>query len=133
MKRFGTIMMAALLSMGAIRLAAAAPESQAPSVRVEEVSTLDRSEPKTYVGTIGASDTVDIVARVSGTLEQRPFKEGSMVKKGDLLVQFDKKAAEAEGYDMTIAVLVTNTQEFLDVIPAKTGEIKEQETLFTIV
>ena len=60
-------------------------------------------------------------------------KDGDVVKKGELLVQFDKEAAEAEGYDMTIAVLVTNTQEFLDVIPAKTGEIKEQETLFTIV
>ena len=60
-------------------------------------------------------------------------KDGDVVKKGELLVQFDKEAAEAEGYDMTIAVLVTNTQEFLDLIPAKTGEIKEQETLFTIV
>ena len=95
MKRFGTIMMAALLSMGAIRLAAAAPESQAPSVRVEEVSTLDRGEPKTYVGTIGASDTVDIVARVSGTLEQRPFKEGSMVKKGDLLYEIEDTIYDA--------------------------------------
>lgn len=95
MKRFGTIMMAMLLSAGAIRLAAAAPESQAPSVRVEEVSMLDRSEPKTYVGTIGASDTVDIVARVSGTLEQRPFKEGSMVKKGDLLYEIEDTIYDA--------------------------------------
>ena len=60
-------------------------------------------------------------------------KDGDIVKKGDLLVEFDKKAVEAEGYDMTIAVLVTNSQEFLDVIPAEPGEIKEQEKLFTIL
>ena len=60
-------------------------------------------------------------------------KDGDMVKKGELLVEFDKKAVEAEGYDMTIAVLVTNSQEFLDVIPAEPGEIKEQEKLFTIL
>lgn len=64
-------------------LSAAAPQAQAPSVRVEEVTMIDRSEPKTYVGTVAAADTVNIVARVSGTMEKAPFKEGSMVRKGD--------------------------------------------------
>ena len=70
-------------------LSAAAPQAQAPSVRVEEVTMIDRSEPKTYVGTVAAADTVNIVARVSGTMEKAPFKEGSMVRKGDLLFEIE--------------------------------------------
>ncbi len=60
-------------------------------------------------------------------------KDGEMVKKGDLLVEFDKAAVEAEGYDTTVIVVVTNTQEFLDVIPAGEGETEPTKTLFTIV
>lgn len=60
-------------------------------------------------------------------------KENDMVKKGDLLVEFDKDAVEAEGYDTAIAVIVTNTREFLDVIPAGQGETHVKKTLFTIV
>lgn len=60
-------------------------------------------------------------------------KDGDMVKKGDLLVEFDKAAVEAEGYDTTVIVVVTNTQEFLDVIPAGEGETEPTKTLFTIV
>lgn len=59
--------------------------------------------------------------------------DGDVVKKGDLLVEFDKKAIEAEGYDSVVTVLVTNTQEFLDVVPAGSGEVKAQQTIFTVV
>ncbi len=77
-------------------LSAAAPQEQAPSVRVEEVTMIDRSEPKTYVGTVAAADTVNIVARVSGTMEKAPFKEGSMVRKGDLLFEIEDTTYAAD-------------------------------------
>lgn len=60
-------------------------------------------------------------------------KENDTVKKGDLLVEFDRDAVEAEGYDPTVAVIVTNTSDFLDVIPAGQGETEANATLFTIV
>lgn len=60
-------------------------------------------------------------------------KDGDVVKKGDLLVEFDKKAIEEEGYDTAVMVVVTNSQEFLDVVPAEGGEIKAQQTMFTVV
>lgn len=60
-------------------------------------------------------------------------EDGAVVKKGDLLVEFDKKAIEEEGYDTTVTVLVTNSQEFLDVVPAKSGAVKTRQTIFTIV
>lgn len=60
-----------------------------PSVRVEKASELTESEAKTYVGTVSASKTVDIVARISGVLWEAAFKEGSLVKKGDLLFRIE--------------------------------------------
>ncbi len=60
-----------------------------PAVRVEKATLLDRSEPKLYVGTVSASEEVDVVARISGELWKVAFKEGSLVKKGDLLFQIE--------------------------------------------
>ncbi len=54
MKRFETILLIALLLVGTFRLAAASQGNTTPSVQVEEVSMLDRGEPKTYVGTVEA-------------------------------------------------------------------------------
>ena len=75
--------------------AAGPQQAQAPSVRVAEVTTVDRSEPKSYVGTIVADETVDIVARVSGTLEKADFKEGSMVKAGEPLFEIEDTVYDA--------------------------------------
>ena len=75
---------------------------------------------------------VDTV-KLDGKYFKAHVKDGDIVKKGDTLVEFDKKAVEGEGYDTTITVLVTNTQEFLDVVPAGQGELESGQTLFTIV
>jgi len=38
-----------------------------------------------YQGTLGAIESVEIRARVEGTLERAPFKEGTLVRKGQLI------------------------------------------------
>ena len=43
-----------------------------------------------YEGTIGAIDHVDIRARIEGTLDRAPFKEGDLVHKGDLIFQIQQ-------------------------------------------
>ncbi|MEM7304493.1 MAG: efflux RND transporter periplasmic adaptor subunit, partial [Pseudomonadota bacterium] len=43
-----------------------------------------------YTGTVQAYKTVDLVARVSGTLESMSFQPGSFVKKGELLFTIEK-------------------------------------------
>ncbi len=75
---------------------------------------------------------VDTV-KLDGKYFKAHVKDGDIVKKGDALVEFDKKAIESEGYDTTITVLVTNTQEFLDVVPVGQKELESGQTLFTIV
>lgn len=43
-----------------------------------------------YQGTIGAIENVEVRARVQGTLERAPFKEGGLVRKGDLIFQIQQ-------------------------------------------
>ncbi len=86
---FQKIMMAAVCGAALLELQAAGAGAAVPSVRAEKVTELSRTEPKTYVGTVAASETVDIVARISGVIWEKAFKEGSLVKKGDLLFRIE--------------------------------------------
>ena len=52
---------------------------------VAEVERRDVTPSFFYVGRVEAVETVELVARVEGFLEQRDFREGGHVEKGDLL------------------------------------------------
>ena len=80
-------MMTALLCATVVWSARAA--AVLPAVRVEKVGEISRTEAKTYVGTVHGSETVDIVARINGVMWKSAFKEGSIVRKGDLLFQIE--------------------------------------------
>ncbi len=78
-------------------------ERPPPGVVVVPVQTKDVSSAIEYVGRTNASQRVDIRARVSGTLVERPFEEGEAVEQGAMLFKIDpseleasKAAAEAE-------------------------------------
>lgn len=43
-------------------------------------------------------------------------KQNQIVKAGDLLVKFDFEAIKKEGYDLTTEIVITNTNDFLDVV-----------------
>ena len=81
-----------------------------PSVRVEKVSETDSTEPKVYVGTVAASETVDIVARINGVMWKSAFREGSLVKKGELLFQFEDTIYK-ENVNVAKATLKQNLAE----------------------
>jgi len=57
-----------------------------------------------YTGRLAAVNTVDIRSRVSGYLESIHFKEGAIVKKGDLLYIIDPRPYQAR-YDQAVANL----------------------------
>lgn len=59
-------------------------------------------------------------------------KEGDIVKKGDLLIEFDMEAIKKEGYPVTTPVVVTNTDEFEDVIVVSSGNVKAGEELLQL-
>src|SRR5438552_8451845 len=54
-----------------------------------ERGVIDQDE---YVGRFVAVDSVEIRARVSGYLDQIHFRDGQMVKQGDLLFTIDKRS-----------------------------------------
>lgn len=61
------------------------PQVVVATVRRETVPISDD-----YEGTLGAIDSVEVRARVVGTLESAPFKEGELVQKGDLIFRIQQ-------------------------------------------
>ena len=54
------------------------------------------------------------------------------VKKGDLLVEFDLEAIKNEGYDPTVMVIVTKTDNLKSVEPLTIGEVDTSSRLLKI-
>ena len=62
-----------------------------PTVTVSKPIERGITEQDEYVGRFVAVDSVEIRARVSGYLDQIHFRDGQMVKQGDLLFTIDKR------------------------------------------
>ena len=57
---------------------------------------------------------------------------GDEVKKGDLLLTFDKEAIVAEGYEITTPVVVTNTADFKQVNGLAEKQVKKGDVIINI-
>lgn len=66
-----------------------------PPVRIATASVQDVPVTVRTIGTVLAHSTVVIKSQVDGPLLSAPFKEGQMVKKGDLLFQIDPAPFQA--------------------------------------
>ena len=74
---------------GGQRRAASAP------VRVAAVTRRDMPVVEHTLGKVIANTMIQVTARVQGVLDSAKFKEGQLVKKGDLLFQIDPRGFEA--------------------------------------
>ena len=75
-----------------------APQSAAaspPQVVVAAVEQRDVPIVREWIGQLDGSENVDIRARVSGYIQEIAFKEGTVVKAGDLLLRIDPRPLEA--------------------------------------
>lgn len=70
-------------------------EPPPPEVTVGKAISRDLVEWDEYVGRLAAIDDVELRARVSGYLEKTHFKDGQMVKAGDLLFTIDPRPYQA--------------------------------------
>lgn len=75
--------------------AAVAAQPPPRPVAVAKVTTKDVPLYLDEIGTCAAYETVEIKAQVSGQIISREFKDGSDVKKGDLLFKIDSRPYEA--------------------------------------
>lgn len=86
---------AALFSVLCAGIAAAQGNAPPPAVTVSPVATKQITETGDYVGRVAAIYRVDIVARISGFIEERHFNEGQTVKAGDLLFRIEPDTYKA--------------------------------------
>ncbi|HWY87511.1 MAG TPA: efflux RND transporter periplasmic adaptor subunit [Gemmataceae bacterium] len=69
---------------------------QAPVVPVSQAVQREVTDYVDFTGRTDAVNTVNIVPRVTGYLVKMPFKEGSLVKKDDLLFEVDPRPYQAQ-------------------------------------
>jgi len=72
-------------------------------------------------------DTVNL----NGTGFESFVKEGSKVKRGDLLLKVDLELIKKEGYDLTTMVIITNKASFSKIEPSW-GEKTTKETIISL-
>ncbi|MDU4736278.1 MAG: beta-glucoside-specific PTS transporter subunit IIABC [Thomasclavelia ramosa] len=74
-------------------------------------------------------DTVQL----EGKYFKAHVKKGDRVKTGDVLVTFDLEAISKEGYCLETPVIITNTADYLDIIPIKEKYCHLEEDILTVV
>lgn len=94
------LLIAAAGTIGAIKVEAsdAAPKGAPPATTVDVAEVVSRNivDWQNYSGKLEAVDRVEIRPLVGGTLTAVHFKDGSLVKKGDLLFTIDPRPYAAE-------------------------------------
>jgi membrane fusion protein, multidrug efflux system len=83
------------LAAGLDHSVGAPPQAPTPAVTVAEATLGPITPSASYVGRVQAVNTVNLVARVSGFLQQLHFREGQRVKIGDLLFTIEQDTYQA--------------------------------------
>ncbi|MHC5249416.1 beta-glucoside-specific PTS transporter subunit IIABC [Enterococcus sp. LJL90] len=74
-------------------------------------------------------DTVNLEGRYFDAL----VKQGDRVKEGELLLTFDKEKIIEAGYSIVTPVVISNTNDFLDVLETKSGKTNFSDALLTVI
>ena len=96
-----------------------------PSLHAIGITTDKGAEILIHVG----MDTVQL----EGKHFNAKIKQGDKVKKGQLLLEFDKAAIEKEGYSTITPVLITNSDSYLDVIETDKRKVDRNSELLTVI
>lgn len=88
-----------------------------------------------------AANGVEILIHIgvnTVSLKGKHFKsyveQGQSIQAGDLLVEFDSKGIIADGYPTITSIVVTNMQQFADVLTASdSGSIQEGGALLKLI
>jgi PTS system beta-glucosides-specific IIC component len=60
-------------------------------------------------------------------------KQGDKIKQGDLLLEFDIEKIKAAGHSIISPIVITNTDDFADVVPAESGDVNVGDEIITIL
>jgi len=96
LRRLAVPIVAAVAVAGCSKQAPPPPQRPAPEVTVVTVQPQTIPLVSSFVAQTESSRQVDIVARVSGFLDKIAYKEGDLVREGQLLFQLDPKPFQAQ-------------------------------------
>lgn len=96
-----------------------------PTGHAVGLTTTDGIEILMHIG----MDTVEL----NGVGFETFVKQGDQVKAGDLLVKFDIEAIHAAGYSTVTPIVITNTDQFADVLELDQKEIISTEDFLAVV
>jgi PTS system beta-glucosides-specific IIC component len=74
-------------------------------------------------------DTINL----KGQFFTSQVKQWDTVKKGDLLIQFDFEKIKAAGFDVKTPVVITNTNQYVEVVPAIDGKVQAKDKLIKLI
>lgn len=97
-------MVAGLVFSGCQKAKPKEAEAKPPDVFIEHPYHDNETEDQTFTGQTVAVETIEIRSRVSGYLEKNFFKDGDLVREGDLLFLIDERPYRAE-FERTVATL----------------------------
>ena len=71
--------------------------------------------------------------KLEGKYFSPKVKQGEHIKAGQLLLEFDIKAIEEEGYSLTTPIVITNSDSYLDVVETDKKTIDYKEDLLIVM
>jgi membrane fusion protein (multidrug efflux system) len=95
-----------------------------PQVLVAKVTRQTVPISEDYQGTVGSIQAVEVRARVTGILESAPFKEGTLVRQGQLIftLQKDKYQADVDAAQASLQKAKAELYEAQDTVPVQQAE-----------
>ncbi len=74
-------------------------------------------------------DTVEL----GGKFYEAKVKQGESVAKGQLLLEFDMDGIKKAGYDITTPIIVSNTEDYLEVLATVKDTVRAKDDFLTIL
>lgn len=71
--------------------------------------------------------------KLNGDGFTKRVKKGDTVKKGQLLLEFDIDKIKKAGYFIISPVIITNTDDYLDIIPTDAKTVNPGDTIITVI
>jgi RND family efflux transporter MFP subunit len=110
--------------------------AEAPVIPISKPAVREVLDYVDFTGRTDAVDAVDVRARVTGYLVKIPFKEGSVVKTGDLLFEIDPRPYQAQLdnalsqinlYEAAFKLAQANQARDLDLANRVAGAVTQQQ------
>lgn len=96
-----------------------------PTLHAVGITSEDGAEILIHIG----MDTV----KLKGKHFKAYVKSGDQVNIGDLLIEFNVDAIRSEGYDLITPIIITNSDQYTDILATEKQKINIGESLMTII